>query len=76
MIMIPLTIFDEQVMRRAKQMFVNLEQNEHDPMDYHAQTTYATNQMIHAKTQPPIAFHQMTHVQQINALSFLVGVNS
>jgi hypothetical protein len=57
-------------------MFVNSEQNEHAPMDYHAQTTYATNQMIHAKTQPPIAFHQMTHVQQINALSFLVGVNS
>jgi hypothetical protein len=32
--------------------------------------------MIHVKTQPPIAFHLMIHVQQINALSFLVGVNS
>ena len=39
MIMIPLTIFDEQVMRRVKQMFVNSEQNEHAPMDNHAQTT-------------------------------------
>jgi hypothetical protein len=57
-------------------MYANLAHSANAPMDYHARTTYATNQMIPVKTPLLIAFHQMIHAQQINASNLLVGVNS
>ena len=66
-----------QAMKHAMpRMCVNLVQNEHAPMDYHAQTIYATNQPNLVKTPPPIVSHRMIHAPQNNVSNLLVGVNS
>jgi hypothetical protein len=63
-------------MRRVVPKHVNLEQNDHALMECHAQTTFATKNLIPVKIPLVIALHQMIHVLQINALNLLVGVNS
>ena len=57
-------------------MYANLAHSANAPMDYHARTTYATNQMIPVKTPQWIASYQMIHAQQINVMNLSVGVNS